>query len=380
MNQNTSTDHDDLALRETPLHAVHVELGARLVPFAGFEMPIQYTGIIDEHMAVRERVGCFDVSHMGEIFVSGDTAFDFVQHLVSNDVSTLYDGRAQYNVMCTADAGIVDDLLVYRLSQDRYMLVVNAACAEKDIAWMHEQNGVGATIDDASDRIALIAVQGPNAFATVDGLFPISPRELKFYHFARLEPGTFFGCDFALLSRTGYTGEAGVEIYCDADRAPEVWNAVMDAGHAFGIQPIGLGARDTLRLEAGYCLYGNDITNETSPLEAGLDRFVKLEKGSFVGRDALVASAADGPSRKLVGFVALERGIPRHGDPISAPDGREIGRVTSGTQSPVLRKGIGLGYVEADDAFTRPGSRLNVISRGRPIPVEVRTPPFHKDV
>lgn len=366
-------------IARTPLYDIHVALGARMIPFAGFEMPVQYSGIIDEHTTVRESVGVFDVSHMGEVLVTGSDAFAYVQHLVTNDAHTLYDGKAMYTVMCTPDGGIVDDLLVYRLSPERYMLVINAANIKTDYDWMLSQNETGATLDNLSDEIALLAVQGPDAFATVSKIAPISIDDLKFYHFIEPESGSFFGCEQAILSYTGYTGETGLEIYCDAQAAPAIWQSVMKAGEEFGIKPVGLGARDTLRLESGFCLYGNDITTETNPLEAGLGWLTKLDKDDFIGQQALTSVKASGPSRKLVGFVAEERGIPRHGDEIQGPDGTAIGIVTSGTQSPVLRCGIGLGYVRNDPEFTAPGSVLSVVSRLRSFKVSVKRPPFHKD-
>ena len=350
-----------------------------MMPFAGFEMPMQYSGIIDEHTTVRESVGVMDVSHMGEVLVTGSDAFAFVQHLVTNDAHKLYDGKAMYTVMCNPDGGIVDDLLVYQLSSERYMLVINAANIKTDYDWMLCQNETGATLENLSDELALLAVQGPDAFATVSKIAPVSVDDLKFYHFVELESGSFFGCEQAILSNTGYTGETGLEIYCDAPAAPAIWQSVMEAGEEFGIKPVGLGARDTLRLESGFCLYGNDITTETNPLEAGLGWLTKLDKDDFIGQKALTSVKAAGPSRKLVGFVAEERGIPRHGDEIQRSDGTAIGIVTSGTQSPVLRRGIVLGYVPNEPEFTTPGSVLSVVSRLRSFKVSVKRPPCHKD-
>lgn len=372
--EDTST-----TLKTTPLHDLHVELGARMMAFGGFDMPVQYTSIIEEHMVVREAAGLFDVSHMGEIVVSGSKAFDFVQRLVTNDTAKLYDGRAMYTVMCQPDGGIVDDLIVYRLSEEEYMLVVNAANIEKDFGWMRENNPMGATLRNESAETALLALQGPEAFAIAGHLTDESLDELKFYHFKKLPPGAFLGCERAILSHTGYTGERGLEIYCEAEKAVTVWEAVMDAGEGHGLQPAGLGARDTLRLEAGYCLYGNDITEDTNPLEAGLGWVVKLDKGDFIGREALQQVKEEGPSHKLVGFVMEERGIPRHDQAILDPEGHEIGVVTSGSQSPILEEGIGLGYVPNDPVYTEPGSRLAIRSRGRPRMARVQKPPFHKN-
>ena len=365
-------------LQQTPLHATHVALGARMMGFGGFDMPVQYSSIKEEHMAVREAAGLFDVSHMGEVFVTGPAAFDFVQHLVTNDASKLYDGRAMYTAMCKPDGGIVDDLLVYRLAEDHYMLVINASNIDKDFAWMQANNPMGATLDNRSQDIALMAIQGPKAMAIVQPLTDVPLDGIKYYHFEELPAGSFFGADFAILSHTGYTGESGLEIYCDADKAVDVWNALMDAGAAHGLKPAGLGARDTLRLEAGFCLYGNDMDEQTNTYEAGLGWITKPDKDDFVGRDALVQVKAEGPSRKLVGFVMEERSIPRHDYPILDTDGTEIGVVTSGSQSPILEKGIGLGYVPNDPAYTTPGAEIAISVRGRAFPARVTKPPFHK--
>lgn len=348
-----------------------------MMEFGGFDMPVQYTSIIEEHRAVREAAGLFDVSHMGEVEVSGPNAFDFVQHLVTNDASKLYDGRAMYTVMCREDGGIVDDLLVYRRSASSYLLVINASNIEKDTAWMRSNNPMEADLIDLSPDLALIALQGPKAFDIAQPFMDASLEELKFYHFLEAHDGAFMGLDTAIVSRTGYTGEKGLELYVPSADAPAVWDTLLDAGEEHSLQPAGLGARDTLRLEAGYCLYGNDITDETNPYEAGLGWVVKLDAGEFVGREALQAIKTAGPARSLVGFVATERGIPRHDYPIETPDGEEIGVVTSGSQSPILQTGIGLGYVPNDEAYTTPGTALRIGGR-RPFGVEVRTPPLHK--
>ncbi len=362
---------------KTPLHAKHVELGARMTPFAGYDMPVQYAGIIKEHLAVRRTAGVFDVSHMGEIFVRGPHATEFAQRLVTNDVESLYDGRALYTVMCMEDGGIVDDLLVYRVAEDEYLFVVNAANREKDLNWMIQNNAAKAEIDDVSDDVALIAVQGPRSITIVEEALGATLDDLKFYHFRKASAGPLAESSVAMVSRTGYTGELGIEIYCDAGAAVSVWEAVMEAGRSEGLQPAGLGARDTLRIEAGYCLYGNDITEQTNPLEAGLGWLTKLEKDDFIGKPALESVREHGPERRLVAFVLQERGIPRSGYPIRGPDGAEIGLVTSGTQSPVLEHGIGLGYVPNDAAYTRPGSELRVSLRGRAVRALVRKPPLH---
>lgn len=365
-------------IKKTPLFAAHVELGARMTPFAGYKMPVQYAGIIEEHMTVRRIAGMFDVSHMGEIFVRGPHATEFAQRLVTNDVETLYDGRALYTVMCMDDGGIVDDLIVYRLAEEEYLFVVNAANREKDLNWMIQNNAAKAEIDDVSDDVALIAVQGPRSISIVEQALGEAFDDLRFYHFRKTLAGPLAECAVSIVSRTGYTGELGVEIYCDAGAAVSVWEAVMAAGKNEGLQPAGLGARDTLRIEAGYCLYGNDITEETNPLEAGLGWLTKLEKDDFIGKAALESVRERGLERMLVAFVLQERGIPRSGYPILASDGAEIGTVTSGTQSPVLRQGIGLGYVTNDPAFTEPGSELLIYLRGRTVQAVVRKPPLHK--
>ena len=368
---------DVSTLKKTPLHATHEALGARMMAFGGFDMPVQYTSIIDEHNAVRERAGLFDVSHMGEVLVQGPRALDFVQNLVTNDAARLYDGKAMYAVMCQEDGGAVDDLLVYRMDEERYLLVINASNIEKDLAWMRDHNPMGAELEDVSEKTALLAIQGPAAPAIVQKLTDLDLGDVKYYHFAETPPGAFVGCERAILSRTGYTGEPGFEIYCEAEKATDVWAALMDAGQADGLQAAGLGARDTLRLEAGYCLYGNDLTKETNPLEAGLGWTVKLDADDFVGKSALERVKAEGLQRKLVGLVMEARGIPRPGYEILA-EGEAVGVVTSGTQSPVLNKGIALGYVPNEAAYTEPGRPLEVSLRGRPAPATVQKPPFHK--
>ncbi len=365
-------------LKKTPLHDTHVALGARMMGFGGYDMPVQYSGIIDEHMAVRERAGLFDVSHMGEVMVRGPKAFDFLQHLVTNDVSKLYDGRALYTVMCNEAGGVVDDLLVYRVHSEEYMLVINAANREKDVEWMRTHNPMDAELADLSDEIALLAIQGPEAIELVQSLTDEPVSDLKFYHFLEAREGGFQGVDWALLSRTGYTGEPGLEVYCKASDAPELWERLLDAGEDRGLLPCGLGARDTLRLEAGLCLYGNDLDEETNPLAAGLGWLIKLDKGPFIGKEALAEIKEQGPAEKLVGFVMNERGIPRTGYALQNASEKIIGRVTSGSQSPVLEAGIGLGYVQNDAAYTAPGATVHVSMRGRPRKATVTKPPFHK--
>lgn len=370
---------ESTSLQTTPLHSVHEDLSARMMAFGGFEMPVQYDSIITEHLAVRNDAGLFDVSHMGEVLIQGDRALDLVQHLVTNDADNLYDGRAMYTVMCTPDGGIIDDGIVYRRAEDQYLMVLNAANRERDLAWMHDHNSMDATLRDVSDDTALLALQGPKALDIAQPFIDDDLEDLSFYHFWERTGGAFLGCETALISRTGYTGEPGLELYVPADRARQVWTTLLEAGEDDGLVPAGLGARDTLRLEAGLCLHGNDITEETNPYEAGLGWLVKLDKGDFIGRDALAKIREDGPERSLVGFVAAERGIPRHDDILQSPDGDPIGVVTSGTQSPVLETGIGLGYVPNDAAYTDPGRPLQVANRRRTFGVEVTEPPFHTD-
>jgi len=365
-------------LNTTPLHDVHEEMGARMMGFGGFDMPVQYTSIIEEHMAVREAAGLFDVSHMGELRVEGPNARPLLQRLLTNDVEKLTDGRALYTVMCTPEGGIIDDLIVYRRAEDRYMLVLNAANVDRDLEWIRTHNDEDAALQDVSDDTALLALQGPRSLDIAQPFLERDLDDLPFYHFWEASGGTFLDCDQAILSRTGYTGEIGLELYVPADDAPRVWKTLLDAGADAGLLPAGLGARDTLRLEAGLCLHGNDITEETNPYEAGLGWLVKPDKGDFIGRDALDGIRQDGPDRMLVGFVAAERGIPRHDHVLQSPEGEPIGIVTSGTQSPILDTGIGLGYVPNDPRYTEPGQSLLVASRRRRFEATIQEPPFHE--
>ncbi len=370
---------DSDTLKTTPLHDVHQDLGARMMGFGGFDMPVQYSSIIEEHMAVRENAGLFDVSHMGELLVRGPEALDLIQSLVTNDASTLYDGRATYTVMCTPDGGIIDDLIVYRRAEDLYMLVLNAANVERDLTWIREHNDVGADLEPISDDTALLALQGPRSLEIAQPFLERDLDDLSFYHFWEEQDRAFLDCEQALVSRTGYTGEVGLELYVPADEAPRIWNTILEAGEDAGLLPAGLGARDTLRLETGLCLHGNDITEQTNPYEAGLGWLVKLDTGDFVGRNALQSIREKGPSRRLVGFVAAERGIPRHDHVIQSPEGETIGVVTSGTQSPMLDTGIGLGYVPNDPTYTEPGRPLRIASRRRTFEATVEEPPFHEN-
>ena len=370
----------DASLQQTPLHDVHLALGAKMVPFAGYEMPIQYTGILDEHAAVREAAGLFDVSHMGEFELRGPGALALAQRLVTNDVGRLADGQAQYAVLCAPDGTAIDDLLVYRFGPDHVMLVVNAS--NIDVDWAHVQavhadGGFDCELRDVSRETALLALQGPRAFDVFASATGLDASDIPYYHFRRPEPGALLGAERAVISHTGYTGERGLELYCEPRVAVRLWEALMAAGAEHGLRPAGLGARDTLRLEAGYCLYGHELDRETTPYEAGLGWIVKPDAADFVGREALVQQKADGVPRRLVGFVVRGRGIPRQGMELATPDGTVIGAVTSGSQSPALSAGIGLGYVPNDPAYTAPGTELALVSRGRRLPVEVRKPPFH---
>ena len=370
----------DPTLRTTPLHDRHLALGAKMAPFGGFEMPIQYTGILDEHRAVREAAGLFDVSHMGEFRLRGPQALDLAQRLVTNDVSKLTDGRALYAVLCHQTGGAVDDLLVYRLAEDDVMLVVNASNIAKD--WAHvtavaDAAGLDVELADESDQTALLALQGPRAFQVFEAATGIDASDIPYYQFRAADAGAVFGAERALLSHTGYTGERGLELYLSPDAAGRAWDALLDAGADLGLRPAGLGARDTLRLEAGYCLYGHELTDEITPLQAGLGWVVKLDAGDFVGREALAAQRDAGIDQKLIGLVIDGRGIPRAGYAITDADGVPIGTVTSGSQSPALGAGVALGFVPNDPAHTAPGTRLGVAIRGRVLPAVVTRPPFH---
>ena len=360
-------------MKTTRFHALHKSLGAKMVTFAGFEMPIQYPeGIIAEHMSVRTNVGVFDVSHMGEVEVRGPQALDFVQKISINDASKLVPNKAQYSAMCYPDGGIIDDMLVYHRG-DHYMLVINGACADKDIAWMHEQaKGMDITLTDISDEINLLAVQGPKSVEALQGLTDTNLSEIQYYGFA---DGKLAGIDM-ILSRTGYTGELGFELYFRGDETvcEQVWHALFEAGKVYDIQPVGLGARDTLRLEKGYCLYGNDINQDTNPLEAGLGWITKFTK-EFTSSLALQSQKTEGVTRKLVGFEMIEKGIPRHGYEIKDFEGNTIGVVTSGTQSPSLGKAIGMGYVQS--AFSSIGTDVYIKVRDKLLQAKVTKIPFN---
>lgn len=358
--------------KRTAFYGIHKTLGAKIVEFAGFEMPIQYAGIVEEHRRVRESGGVFDVSHMGEVELSGKNALAFIQTMTVNDAAKLGEGRVQYSAMCYDDGGIIDDLLVYNLG-DRYMLVINAANVEKDIAWMNDHLVPGVTLTNRSDETSLLAVQGPQSLSTLQQLTAVDLSRIPYYHFQR---GSLAGVDM-IISRTGYTGELGFELYFPSDipTGEKVWTAIMEAGKDRMIVPVGLGARDTLRLEMGFCLYGHDIDQTTNPIEAGLGWITKLEKQEFHGREAMQKTKREGPGRKLVGFSVDEKAFPRQGYTIQA-EGKTVGMVTSGTFSPTLDQGIGLGYVDA--AHARQDTPLAIRIRNKDVPATVVQVPFIK--
>lgn len=359
-------------MKKTTLYNIHQKLGAKIVEFAGFFMPIQYSSIIAEHKAVRNSVGVFDISHMGEILIKGKKALDFIQYITTNDAAKLLPGRVQYSAMLYNDGGIVDDLLVYMISENEYMLVVNASNKDKDYNWMKENNQFGVEILDLSDDYTLIAVQGPNSH---DTLQKICNRiiDLEYYHFFEAKCA---GVNM-IISRTGYTGELGYELYFKGNEseAENVWDKIFEAGKEYNIQPIGLGARDSLRLEMGFSLYGNDIDKTTNPLEAGLGWITKLNKENFIGKDALLTVKNNGLKRKLVPLVSEEKAFPRHGYDLTI-DRKKVGSITSGTVSPVLEKAIALGYVDVESAHE--GNQINFFIREKEIPATIVKLPFIK--
>lgn len=364
---DTATD-----LKHVALESKHIALGAKMVPFAGYNMPVSYTGLNEEHLTVRSGTGVFDVSHMGEFILKGEHALDLIQRVTSNDAAVLSDGKIQYSCLPNDKGGIVDDLLVYRISDIEYMLVVNASNIEKDWNWISSHNTKNVEMKNISDHVSLLAVQGPKAIAALQKLTDINLSEIPYYTFKR---GTFNGEANVIISNTGYTGAGGFEIYFANEAADKMWDAVFAAGAEFGIKPVGLGARDTLRLEMGFCLYGNDIDDTTSPIEAGLGWITKFTK-EFTNKAALLEQKEKGVSRKLVGFEMIDRGIPRHDYPIADANGTVIGKVTSGTQSPSLNKAIGMGYVPA--AYSKPDSEIFIIIREKPIRARVVKIPFYK--
>ncbi len=362
-----------MELKTVALNDLHQKLGAKMVPFAGYNMPVRYSSDIEEHKTVREAVGIFDVSHMGEFLITGPKALGLIQLISSNDASKLVDGQAQYSCMPNENAGIVDDLLVYKIADEKYLLVVNAGNIDKDWAWVSKQNEtVGAEIKNLSDEYSLFAVQGPKATASLQKLTTVNLSEIKFYHFAI---GPMAGVEHVIISATGYTGSGGFEIYVKNDYAVATWHAIMEAGAEFGIKPIGLGARDTLRMEMGYCLYGNDITDETNPLEAGLGWITKFSK-DFIASNKLAAIKTAGVSRKLIGFIMEDRGIPRSHYPIVNAAGELIGEVSSGTSSPSMSVGIGMGYVKTD--YAAPGTEIYVQVRNKNLKARIEKFPLYK--
>jgi aminomethyltransferase len=359
-------------MKNTALTSTHEALGAKMVPFAGYNMPVQYEGVNLEHETVRTGVGVFDVSHMGEFLIEGEHALELIQNVTSNDASKLTIGKAQYSCLPNDDGGIVDDLIVYRVKENTYLLVVNASNIEKDWNWISSKNDVGAEMRDISDNFSLLAIQGPKAVEAMQSLSSHDLSAIPFYNFI---VGDFAGIEHVIISATGYTGSGGFEIYCKNTEVKQVWDKLFEAGASYGIKPIGLAARDTLRLEMGYCLYGNDIDDTTSPIEAGLGWITKFTK-KFTNSEALELEKQQGPKRKLMAFELDERGIPRHGYDIVDEHGKTIGIVTSGTMSPSLNKGIGLGYVPTEKSEI--GSKLYIQIRKNAIPATVVKLPFYK--
>ncbi|HZY80853.1 MAG TPA: glycine cleavage system aminomethyltransferase GcvT [Cyclobacteriaceae bacterium] len=357
-------------IKKVPLNDIHEKLGAKMIPFAGYNMPVRYSSDIEEHMTVRNGVGVFDVSHMGEFKVEGPHALDLIQRVTSNDASKLVDNQAQYSCLPNDKGGIVDDLLVYKVKDNDYMLVVNASNIEKDWNWITRFNTKGAVMKNISEDIVLLAVQGPKALAVLQKLTTVNLSSIPYYHF---NIGDFAGAKDVIISNTGYTGAGGFEIYVHKSNGEKVWNAIFEAGKTNDIKPIGLGARDTLRLEMGFCLYGNDIDDTTSPLEAGLGWITRFTK-DFTNSTAIKAQKEKGVSKKLVGFKMVDKGIPRHDYVIRDAEGTAIGKVTSGTMSPVLGIGIGMGYVEANNAV--PGSEIFIEVRGKNLKAEVAKLPL----
>lgn len=361
-----------MVIQKTALFEQHQALGAKMAPFAGFEMPISYSSIKEEHLAVRQAAGLFDVSHMGEFEVKGPEATQLIQHLTCNDVSSLYPGRVQYSCLMNKSGGIVDDLLIYCYNTEHYLLVVNASNIDKDLDWINSNNAQDAVVKNLSDTYSLLALQGPKAWDCIRELVEEDLSEMKYYHHQTLR---FKGIDDVLISTTGYTGSGGFEIYIPNQHAVEVWNEILKQGEAHGIKPVGLAARDTLRLEMGFCLYGNDINMSTSPLEAGLSWIVKA-KTDFLGSDVLKQQKADGLKRKLVGFELLDRGVARKGYAVLNSQGEEIGEVTSGSLTPSVNKAIGMAYVSTENA--KRGTELQIAVRNRKLAAKIVKTPFYK--
>jgi len=359
-------------MKQVPLNDVHVALGAKMVPFAGYNMPVQYEGVNIEHDTVRNGVGVFDVSHMGLFKISGENALDLIQKVTSNDASVLVNGKAQYSYLPNDKGGIVDDIITYKVNDTEYLMVVNASNIDKDFEWIASHNSMNAAFENLSDQYSLLAIQGPKANEAMQSITNVDLANLKFYTF---EVGTFAGKENVIVSATGYTGSGGIEIYAKNEDIVDIWNAVLEAGKEFGIKPIGLAARDTLRLEMGYCLYGNEINDTTSPIAAGLGWVTKFTK-DFVNSEAIKADKENGVATKLIGFELIDRGIPRHDYEIVDAEGNVIGHVSSGTQSPSLGKGIGMGYVNKE--FAKEGSEIFIRIRKNDVKAQVVKTPFYK--
>ncbi|HNW51786.1 MAG TPA: glycine cleavage system aminomethyltransferase GcvT [Prolixibacteraceae bacterium] len=359
-------------MKNTPFTSFHIAAGAKMMPFAGYNMPVEYSGIKDEHLTVRNGVGVFDVSHMGEIWVKGPKALDFIQKVTSNDASKLVPGQAQYSCFPNGKGGIVDDLLVYFYETEKYLLVVNASNIEKDWNWLFSQNDMVVELENSSDNIAQLAIQGPKSIEALQKLTDIDLKTIPYYTF---KVGTFAGVKNVIISATGYTGAGGFELYFYNEAAPVIWNAIFEAGAEFGIKPIGLGARDTLRLEMGFCLYGNDIDDTTSPIEAGLGWITKFTTSkNFIDKELLLRQKEEGVSRRLRGFKMIDRGIPRHGYDIANAEGQIIGHVTSGSISPVLGVGVGMGYIQSGQSDL--GNNVYIVIREKLLKAEVVKIPF----
>ena len=359
-------------MKFTALQSTHEALGAKMVPFAGYNMPVQYEGVNSEHQTVRNNVGVFDVSHMGEFLIEGPNALDLIQSVSSNDASILTVGKAQYSCLPNEQGGIVDDLIIYKVKEETYLLVVNASNIEKDWDWIVSKNTMGAEMKNISDAYSLLAIQGPKAVEAMQTLSSVDLSSIAFYNFVVTD---FAGIEHVIISATGYTGSGGFEIYCKNSEVKQVWDKVLEAGASYGIKPIGLAARDTLRLEMGYCLYGNDIDDQSSPIEAGLGWITKFTK-PFTNSEALKTEKEEGPKRRLIGFELLERGIPRKDYTVEDAFGNVIGTVTSGTMAPSLGKGIGMGYVLSDRATV--GTEIRIVIRKQKVPAKVVKLPFYK--
>ncbi len=360
-------------MKTTPFTDLHISLGAKMHEFGGYNMPIEYTGIMDEHLAVVNSVGVFDVSHMGEIWVKGPHALEFLQRVTSNDASVIPVGKAQYTSFTNEEGGIVDDFIVYHYEPEKYMMVVNASNIQKDWEWCNRWNSMGAELENASDHMALLAVQGPKAMATLQKLTEVDLASIPYYSFVT---APFAGAKEVIISNTGYTGAGGFELYFYPEEGLNIWNALFEAGEEFGIKPIGLGARDTLRLEMGFCLYGHELNETTTPLQAGLGWITKFaENKPFIGREVLEKEKAQGVKRKLCCFEMIDRGIPRQGYEIACQD-EVVGEVTSGTMSPTLKIGIGMGYVTPE--LAKPGTEIEIKVRNRSLKAKVVKPPFRK--